>query len=462
MQPRPSRLLTTRLFFSVAIIFLFIALVGCGGSAPLTNTTPNTENPTSDTENPASPDTTTSEEPAQVMTVMLGLGDTREVVQQRFGGTVLVWEDNVYAILKAEEPTETQAAARQSSNVTLENNSKAFKSLAEVGMSGRTRLWSGGRTRLWSGGSSEVWAEGRTRLWSGGEFSWLPENTTLWQQIRLEQGHSLAPNLGHGVKVAVIDTGVDLQHPALQEALAPAGEWYDFYSDDAVPQEEGTFEDAGYGHGTNVAGIIRQIAPRATLLPIRVLGPDGGGDVADVAAGIQWAVAKGAKVINLSLGSEKSLKAVEEVIKQATSKGVLVVASTGNTGDKRVTWPASSAEKNLLRLSVTSVDSTDKKSSFATYGETVELSAPGENVFGPAPELTVAAWSGTSQAAPMASGALALALGQTLVVPGHTLANELRVRASDVYNNSMNQAYKDGLGKGRLNLEEFLRNVVKH
>jgi thermitase len=438
-----------KVYFLLAILLLTVS-VGCSSS------TPSADNP--------APIPADGRQTAFVMTVPISLEDTPDEVETRYGGHVLVWEKGVYAILSAADPNAVQAQARQTAQVTVESNIKVFRSLGEVGMNGRSRLWAGGRSSLWAGGGASVWSEGKSRLWAGGEFIWLPENTLLWQQIKLEQGHTLAPNLGHNVKVAVIDTGIDLTHPALQEALAPQSEWWDFVDNDAIPQEEGTFADVGYGHGTNVAGIIRQIAPRATILPIRVLGPDGGGDVANVAAGIHWAMTQGAKVINLSLGSEKSLKAVEEVIKQATAKGILVVASTGNTGDSKVTWPASSAAEanNMLRMSVTSVDASDRKSSFATYGKSVELSAPGEMVYGPAPELNMAAWSGTSQAAPMASGALALALGQTLVVPTRNLADELRVRASDVYNNDLNEAYKDGLGKGRINLDEFLRNVVKY
>jgi thermitase len=436
-----------RLYFLLAVISL-LNILGCSSSPQLNEPQPTDESVT---------------HPSHLLTVLLEAGDTPQTIQGQYGGSVLVWEEDRYAVLGVTED-QAKAAASQSSKVTLERNSKQFKSVGEVGMNGRSTLWAGGRSTIWAGGRSTLWSGGRSTLWAGGEFSWMPENTSLWQQIRLEQGHALAPNLGYGIKVAVIDTGVDLTHPALQEALAPASEWWDFYGGDAVPQEEGSFVDVGYGHGTNVAGIIRQIAPRATILPVRVLGPDGTGDVASVAAGIQWAMNKGAKVINLSLGSEASLKAVEEVIKQATGKGILVVASTGNTGNTKVTWPASSAaeDKNLLRISVTSVDSHDRKSSFATYGKSVELSAPGELVYGPAPDLNMAAWSGTSQAAPMASGALALALGETLVVPARNLADELSVRATDVYNNSLNETYKDGLGKGRLNLEEFLRNVVKY
>lgn len=387
-----------------------------------------------------------------LLTVTPTSQDTKASLEAQYGGQVVAWEPGVYAIIGLDK-----RASELEAQSTLESNSNAFTAGANMAhMSGKSRLWSGGRSNIWSGG--------RSNIWSGGEFTWLPENTGLWQQVRLEQGQALANNLGYGVKVAVIDTGVDLSHPALQEALAPASEWWDFYADDALPQEEGVLGEGGYGHGSNVAGIIRQVAPRATILPLRVLGPDGTGSVADLVTAIQWAVDKGANIINLSLGSDSFSSSVSAALLNASYKGVLVVASTGNTGDGRVTYPASYATVPLtgwLRLSVTSVDAKDVKSSFATYGYSVEVAAPGENVFGPAPEERVAAWTGTSMAAPMASGALALALGQELTVSRNDLAEKLKGSTSAIDTLSSNQPYKSMIGKGRLNIEEFLRNVVK-
>ena len=398
---------------------------------------------------------------------MLQPGDTREAVEGRYGGEVVVWQPGAYAVLGLDTALATQTVAEgedEWATLTLEQSKDAFLAGGEIAwMNGRSRIWAGGRSRTWAGGRSRLWAGGDAGLWANGQFAWLPENTAVWNRVRLEQGQALAGNLGYGVKVAVIDTGVDLAHPALRDALAPASEWRDFYAGDAIPQEEGNPNDDGYGHGTNVAGIIRQVAPRATILPIRVLGPDGQGDVAHLSAAIQWATAKGAHVINLSLGSDKKIKAVDEAIKWATSRGVFVVASTGNSGDKRVVYPASKASGGSggLRLSVTSSTLADVKSSFATYGSAVELAAPGERVFGPAPGLQLAAWTGTSQAAPMASGALALALGEPLAVTRKELANELMRLADDLYANRLNAAYKNGLGKGRLNLEAFLAKVTQ-
>ena len=429
---------------------LLLVMTGCQTSAP--------------TAAPTAPRTVTAR-PNYVMTIMLTPADTRAATEQRYGGKVVVWEPGVYAVLGLEDTLNVQADATSDewADLTVEESRNAFLAGGEVAwMNGRSRIWAGGRSRIWAGGRSRIWAGGSTELWSNGQYLWLPENTAIWQRVHLEGGQALAKNLGYNVKVAVIDTGIDLTHPALADALAPASEWKDFVDNDNLPREEGNLSADGYGHGTNVAGIIRQVAPRATILPIRALRPDGSGDVAHLTAAIQWATNQGADIINLSLGSDKKIKAVEEAIKWANKQGVFVVASSGNTGDKSVTYPASKAigKDGRLRTSVTSIDLTGVKSDFATYGKEVELAAPGERVFGPAPELSLAAWTGTSQAAPMASGALALALGEPLNVGRAKLADELMDHTDDLYDGGQNKAYKDGLGKGGLNIKTFLENVL--
>lgn len=392
------------------------------------------------------------------LTVPLTETDTPAGVAERYGGTVLVWEPGDYALLGLDAPP----LGPQAASAEVSRSADAFYAGGEMTavMSGRSRVWAGGRSRVWAGGRSRVWAGGGAGLWEQGRFVWLPENSAKWRQIHLQGAQALAPKLGAGVKVAVIDTGVDLAHPALAEALAPASEWRDLYDGDAFPQEVGSLADDGFGHGTNVAGIIRQIAPRATILPLRVLGPDGGGNVADVTAAIQYAASKGARVINLSLGSEVPFGVVSKAVKRAGLRGVFVVASTGNTGDRAVTYPASSARiLGADLVAVASVDARDVKSAFSTYGDAVELAAPGETVFGPAPNLSVAAWSGTSQAAPMVSGALALALGERPTASRSGLSTLVASSSTNIY--KINPSYKNQLGRGRLNLEAFVRRVLE-
>jgi thermitase len=408
---------------------------------------------------------------SHTFSVELTQTDTISSIEQLFNAKVVVWQAGQYAVLGSNNEPRLQLAAAQR-NVVVEANTKSFKAggvqaagLSTVWAGGLSTVWAGGLSTVWAGGLSTVWAGGLSTVWAGGTYSWLPENTNNWKQIRLQQAHSLAKNLGAGVKIAIIDTGVDVKHPALSQGLAPSNEWKDFVDNDATPQEIGTLGVGAYGHGTNVASIVRQIAPRATILPIRVLDTNGDGTILNVVAGIQWAVAKGAKVINLSLGSNTKSSTLEAALKAATNAGVFIVSSAGNENSKNVTFPAASSASGLAawqQLSVTSVDQADLKSAFSNHANSVELSAPGEIIFGAAPNLRTTAWSGTSMAAPIASGALALALGQELVVPVQNLADVLTVRSTDIYSNGMNLDFKNQLGKGRIQLEEFLKNTIRY
>ena len=172
-----------------------------------------------------------------------------------------------------------------------------------------------------------------------------------------------------------------------------------------------------------------------------------------VSAAVVWAVHYGADIINFSLGTDTDLEALEAVVKYARDQDVLLVASVGNSGDANVTYPA---RYDPRVLGVGSVDSSDIKSPFSAYGPELELLAPGEAIYTPAPDNKVAAWTGTSSATAMISGAVALALGER-----HLSADELTWRM---------ERSADGIGDlpgnwgfdlkyGRLNLERFLQEV---
>lgn len=138
---------------------------------------------------------------------------------------------------------------------------------------------------------------------------------------------------GEGIVIAVVDSGVDLDHEDLVPNLVDG---IDVVDGDRTPQD-------GYGHGTHVAGIaaaaggngrgIRGVAPRASIMPVRVLGDDGSGSTADVVEGIEWAVANGADVINLSLGQAAQGifgSSLSAAIEDAWAAGAVVVVSAGN------------------------------------------------------------------------------------------------------------------------------------
>lgn len=382
--------------------------------------------------------------------VKLSAGETAEAVAARYGGEVVVWRPETgFAVLGL------QGGGLQPLSADVEPNHRVVdtpESSAPASMGG-FRTWGGG-FRTWGSGTGTAFAS--------------EKNTAAWQRVRLEGAHALAPRLGAGVKVAVIDTGLDLGHPAFAGRLAPAAQWYDFVDHDAVPQEVAHgAADGGYGHGTAVAGIVLQIAPNATLLPLRVLGPDGSGDTTDVAAAIDWAVAQGADVVQLSLGTITPSEVLKAMMDHATRQGVYVVASSGNTGDQSVTYPAAYTREagplGDLSIGVGSVDDQDAKSAFSTYGSRLELLAPGERIYTPAPEGQLAHWSGTSMAAPMISGALALALGepwssarqgQLALLIGNSAAE---VDDDDLHGDAYGDYFEDKLGMGRLDLAAFIR-----
>lgn len=382
--------------------------------------------------------------------------DTLRATEERYGGEVVVWRPEAgFAVL------ELDSVAGLSVQQATEPNAV---------VAGSERSWSGG-VRAWSGG---------VRAWSGGDSSGeavtLEQNGVSWRQIGLASAWDQAPNLGGGVKIAVIDTGLDLEHPAFQKNLAPAGEWYDFVDADALPQEEkGGQGNAGYGHGTAVAGIALQVAPNATILPLRVLDTDGSGLTTDVAAAIDWAVQKGAEVVHLSLGTEGASAVLETMVGFAADRGVYVTASAGNVEGSNtenddfasVTFPAAYSVSEgdgdegvgslleTLSVGVGSVDAGDQKSSFSRFGEELELVAPGETIYSPVPDDKIAHWDGTSMAAPMVAGTLALALGET--VPAENtgcLAEFVGETAKDVSSDALEDL------KGRLETGQFLARAL--
>ena len=420
-------------------------------------------------------------------TVPLQPGDTAASLQATIGGTVVSWDasdcasgtaDSCQALvgMNGAPLVSAQGTALSAQSLVLsaqELGASVSRSLGRaVSVEANRDQFSGGglltafmsgSRAYWAGGSLLAWSGGSRAYWAGGTYEPIPQNSGLWNTVHLQQAQVLAPNLGAGVTVAVIDTGLDLNHPAFAGSLTDPTTWKDYVGGDAVPQDEGVLGFGGYGHGTNVAGIILQIAPKAKIMPVRVLGSGGSGDVLNVASAITWAGAHGANVINLSLGSTSDSSAVQDAIKAVTARNILVTSSAGNANVDKITFPAAISSSVNGLLSVGSVTPQDVKSAFSNYSKELRIAAPGENVYAPAPGNMMAAWSGTSQASPMAAGALALALGQSLKVPVSHLLDTLTNSAFNIYTNPLNSPYaKDQkLGRGRLDLSGFLMQSVR-
>ena len=234
--------------------------------------------------------------------------------------------------------------------------------------------------------------------------------------LGLEGAHKISQ--GANTTVAVVDTGAQLDHPAL-EANFEGVKRYDFVDNDKNPSERAANKDADcdgdkdemLGHGTHVAGIVDITAPAAKIMPLRVLDTEGYGNVFTISKAVYFATSNGADVINLSLGSPSRSRLLQEVIKGATAKGVLVAAAAGNSNSTVPQYPAAgdglAASADGL-VAVTSVSQYEKKSDFANYGIWVDIAAPGEGIRSTFPVSVYANWSGTSMATPFVSGQAAL------------------------------------------------------
>lgn len=216
---------------------------------------------------------------------------------------------------------------------------------------------------------------------------------------------------GAGVYVAVLDTGVDLQHPDLAGQIDTSKGW-DFINDDNNPDDD----DLGGGHGTSVAGIIAAktnnnqymagIAFNTKIISIKVCDAFGSCPIYEIAAGIVHAVDKGTHIINLSLGSPQISTTVQGAVQYAISKNVIVVAAAGNSNNTSYMYPASFPGV----ISVTAHDINAASFASANDNDRVTISAPGVNVYSLA-RMTVGGngfWTGTSPAAAHISGIAAL------------------------------------------------------
>lgn len=226
--------------------------------------------------------------------------------------------------------------------------------------------------------------------------------------LQLDRAHQISQ--GDGIVVAIIDTGIQLDHPALAPYLSPIR--HDFLDDDAIPDDsankldddgDGMIDEAA-GHGTHIAGIIHLVAPKARIMPLRVLDSDGNGYLFQVVEAIAYAVNHGANVINLSLGIKVKSRILSDAVQYATEHGVVVVAAAGNLADSNAQYPAA----DDCAVGVNSVGANDILSTFSSYGKWVDFAAPGEAIYSTFIGGGYATWSGTSMATPFVAGQAAL------------------------------------------------------
>lgn len=324
-----------------------------------------------------------------------------------------------------------------------------------------------------------------------------------WSQELLVREQESITN--HAV-LAILDTGIDLNHPDLKSKIwkniketATDGKdndsngfvddvtGWDFVDNDNDPSPslQNPYDEDAAKHGTIVAGIaaaatnngsgISGVGWFVDIMPLRVLNSSGSGDVFSVVKAIDYAVANGATVISMSFVGNGYSKNLADAIQQAYSKGVIVVAAAGNTDpatngvnlNTTKAYPVCYDNTENIVIGVASISPNYKKSSFSNYGNCIDIAAPGEGIY--STQLFNASvtgftkaydgyWSGTSLAAPMVSGALAAARA---IRPGFSVGqirDFLLASAQDV--NKYNPGFEGQLGSGLFNFDDFIKAVL--
>jgi len=337
-----------------------------------------------------------------------------------------------------------------------------------------------------------------------------PYFSELWYLKHIGVPEAWNSSLGfEGIAVAIIDSGVDIDHPDLKDNIwrnmreTPGngvdddGNGYvddvfgwDFVSNDNDPRPElgSEYSKLGANHGTINAGVVAAkgdngkgvvgVTWQTSIMPLRVLDSNGGGDPLNVVRAVEYAVANGAKVINLSFTGSAQSDLLAIALRRAYDAGVFVVAAAGNAPegemaadlDREPLFPVcldKGADENFI-YGVTATDDADHKAVFANFGsECVDLSAPGTRMlaaqfYRPANkdfEMPYGGYyNGTSLAVPVISGTVALIMSLDRTLTPKQIMNILT--ESSVRIDSLNPGYFGKLGRGRVNVAAAVRSVV--
>ena len=303
-----------------------------------------------------------------------------------------------------------------------------------------------GQTVLWSEPDGMVWADAAAI--ADPEFNDVQHGYGQ-RLVQLEAAWSVT--LGESnIIVAVVDSGLDLNHPEFAGRIV-AG--YDFVNHDDDPTDDN-------GHGTHVTGIVAMaidgvgsagMCPSCSIMPLKVLGANNGGQWSSVAQAILYATDHGARIINLSLGSHSYSSTIAEAIAYARDHAVIVVASAGNGALAAPYYPAAFDSV----LAVVATDANDERWPLSNYGPWVDVAAPGVSIYSTfvqdgAP--TYRSLTGTSMAVPFVSGLAALVLSAYPELTPQEVVTLILVHADDLGEPGRDDIY----GHGRINAARTL------
>ncbi len=281
------------------------------------------------------------------------------------------------------------------------------------------------------------------------------------------------------VTIAVLDTGVWLRHPEFADRLVPGRDFVDIL--DGAGQVRGDYLDADddpsddVGHGTHVTGILAArgiampigVAPRCTILPVRVLGTlrqgdrrVGAGLVDNINVAIKWAVDQGARILNMSLGVRHTGGGLphQEVVEYARRKGVTIVAAAGNDGQEDLYYPGALPHV----IAVGAVDERGEVAPFSSFGRHVSFVAPGTDIYSTYLDGGYAFSTGTSHATPFVTGGAALLASYARAKTGRTLSDAQLKHVLKHTADRLDTRFKHPkAGYGRINLLDAMR-LLEH
>jgi len=261
------------------------------------------------------------------------------------------------------------------------------------------------------------------------------------------------------VTIAVLDTGLDMDHPDIKNKLASRGKDFINNDDDATDD---------HWHGTHVAGIaaadtnnglgIAGVAWNCKVLPVKVADKDGMGFYSTLIEGLVWAADQNVQVINMSMGGEEAADSLRSAVKYVYDKNVVIVASAGNEGNY-VLYPAAYDD---YCLAVAATNYSDEVTTWSNAGPQVDVAAPGDNILSLIPTwyfgpnfLPYAYASGTSMSAPHVAGFAALIKSLKPWLTVSQVMNVIRYSSDDV-NADKFPGKDDHIGYGRINMERAL------
>jgi subtilisin len=255
---------------------------------------------------------------------------------------------------------------------------------------------------------------------------------------------------GRGIRVAVLDTGIDFNHPDLRPNVRGAVSF--------VPGE-GPMD--GNSHGTHCAGTIAAaingmgvvgVAPEASLFGVKVLANNGSGQFSWIIAGINWAIQNRMNIVSMSLGGSAAPAALEAICNSAFASGVLLVAAAGNAGPPPAGQPTSVGFPGRYRnvVAVSAIDSNNMLAPFSSRGPQVEICAPGVQVLSTIPGGGFGQKSGTSMACPHVAGAAAVVWGAHRFASNVQIWNLLGASADNLGNPGWDPLF----GYGRVDVDQ--------